>query len=70
MMWMLKCQMRNPEVFKLKTSSGNKKYPHLKNVVKAALVLPHGNADVGRGVSVNNRIVTAERNLVKIQSMK
>ena len=50
------------EVFKLKTSSGNTKYPHLTNVVKAALVLPHGNADVERGVSVNNRVVTAERN--------
>jgi len=49
-------------VFKLKTSSGNTKYPHLTNVVKAALVLPHGNADVERGVSVNNRVVTAERN--------
>jgi len=35
---------------------------HLTNVVKAALVLPHGNADVERGVSVINRVVTAERN--------
>ena len=50
------------DVFKLKTSNGNTKYPHLTNVVKAALVLPHGNADVERGVSVNNRVVTAERN--------
>lgn len=59
------------EVFKLKTSSGNPKYPHLTNVVRAALVLPHGNVDVERGVSLNNRVVTAERtNLVKIQSME
>jgi len=29
------------EVYKLKTSSGNPKYQHLTNVVKAALVLPH-----------------------------
>jgi len=28
--------------------------------VKAALVLPHGNAE--RGKSVNNRVLTAERN--------
>ena len=52
------------DVFKLKTSNGNTncKYPHLKNTVKVASVLPHGNADAERGVSVNNRVVTAERN--------
>ena len=49
------------EVFKLKTSSGSTKYPHLTNV-KAALVLPHGNVDVEGAVSVNSRVVTAERN--------
>ena len=50
------------EVLRLETSSGSTKYPHLKNVVKTALVLPYGNADIERGVSVNNRVVTAERN--------
>jgi len=50
------------EVFKLKTSSGSTQYLHLTDVVKAALVLPHGNADVERGKSVNNRVLTAERN--------
>ena len=49
-------------VLKLKTSNGNTKYPQLTNDVNAALVLPHGNADVERGVSVNNSGVTAERN--------
>ena len=34
----------------------------LTNDVNAALVLPRGNADVERGVSVNNSVVTAERN--------
>ena len=34
----------------------------LTDLVKAALVLPHGNADVERGESVNKRVVTAERN--------
>ena len=29
---------------------------------KAALVLPHGNVDVEGAVSVNSRVVTAERN--------
>ena len=50
------------EVLRLKTSSGSTKYPHLTNVVKTALVLPYGNADVERGMSENNRVVTAERN--------
>ena len=49
-------------VLKLKTSNRNTKCLHLTNVVNAALVLPHGNADVERGVSVNNGIETAERN--------
>ena len=50
------------DVFKLKTSNGNTNYPHLTKVVKAALLLPHGNEDVERGMSENNRVVTAERN--------
>ena len=52
-------------VFQLTTAVGNIKYPHLAKVVKAALVLPHGNADVERGVSVNNQIVTPERSRLK-----
>ena len=34
----------------------------MTKAVEAALVLPHGNADVERGMSENNRVVTAERN--------
>jgi len=49
-------------VLKFKTSNRNTKYPQLTNDVNAALVLPRGNADVERGVSVNNSVVTAERN--------
>ena len=37
------------------------KYPHLAKVVKAALVVPHGNADVEMGFSVNNIVVASER---------
>lgn len=69
MMWTLKNQMRKLEwiitgqmCLSSKTSNGNTKYPHLTNIVKAALLLPHGNADVERGVSENKRLVTAERN--------
>ena len=31
-------------------------------IVKTALVLPHGNSDVERGISVNSRMLTNERN--------
>ena len=37
-------------------------YPLLTRIVKTALVLPHGNSDVERGISVNSRMLTNERN--------
>ena len=58
------------EVFKLKTSSGSTKYPHLTNVVEAALVLPYGNADVERGVSVNNRNKLGEDTINGLRATK
>ena len=52
------------EIFMLKRSDGQPKYPCLTDVVKTALVIPHGNADVERGLSVNNSFVTAGRSLL------
>ena len=49
------------DIFQLKTASGNPRYPLLTRIVKAALVLPHGNSDVERGMSVNSRMLTGER---------
>ena len=53
------------EVFSQTTSNDTKKYPTVTDVLKMALSLPHGNADVERGLSVNNSIVTKERNPIK-----
>ncbi|PFX13024.1 hypothetical protein AWC38_SpisGene22936 [Stylophora pistillata] len=50
------------DIFKLQTANGNLRYPLLTTIVKAALVLPHGNSDVERGISVNSRMLTSERN--------
>ena len=50
------------DIFQLQTANGNPRYPLLARIVKAALVLSHGNSDVERGISVNSRMLTAERN--------
>lgn len=39
------------KIFALKSSSGEQKFPELERLVKALLVLPHGNADLERGFS-------------------
>ena len=37
---------------------GKIKYKCLPELVKSALILPHGNADVERSLSVNTSVVT------------
>lgn len=49
------------EVLNTKEASGAKKYPVMSKVVKAALSLPHGNADSERGLSINKRMLGTER---------
>ena len=43
-------------IFKVQTTNGNSRYSLLTGIVKSALVLPHGNSDVKRGISVNSRM--------------
>ena len=50
------------DIFQLQTATGNPRYPLLTRIMKAALVLPHENSDVERGISVNSRMLTAEKN--------
>ena len=51
------------DIFQLQTANGNPRYPLLTRIVKAApLVLLIGNSDVEREISVNSRMLTAERN--------
>ena len=45
----------------LKDDFGEVKYPLVLKVVKSALILAHGNADVERGFSESGKSVTAER---------
>ena len=51
------------DIFELQTAMETRRYPLLTRIVKAALVLPHGNSDVKRGISVNSRMLTTERNI-------
>ena len=56
-------------IFKLQTTNGNSKYTLLTRIVKTALVLPHGNSDVERGISVNSRMLANERNKLSVVTM-
>ena len=46
----------------ISTSNDTRKYLTVTDVLKMALSLPHGNADVEKRMSVNNSIITKERN--------
>ena len=48
------------KVFRFKSSSGNPKYPNLKQLIKSVLSLHHANADVQRSSDTKNT-VTKER---------
>ena len=54
------------DILKLKTGSGKDKYPRLGKIVKGVLALPHGNADVERGLSDNKKMLGKDR--VKLSS--
>lgn len=49
------------KIFENECHSGQKRYPTLEKVVKAALILSHGNAQVERGFSQSGNIMTDER---------
>ena len=48
-------------IFSMKMEDGKIKYKCLPELVKNALILPHGNADVERSLSVNTSVVTEDR---------
>ena len=43
-------------IFSIKMEDGNIKNKCLSELVKSALILPHGNADVERSLSVNTSV--------------
>ena len=45
----------------MKDAMGEKRFPSVMKVVKTALVLGHGNAEVERGFSESGKSVTDER---------
>ena len=48
-------------IFSMNMEDGKIKYKCLPELVKSALILPHGNADVERSLSVNTSGVTEDR---------
>ena len=56
-------------VLRIKSASGELKYPHLRKVVQTGLCLPHGNADVERSLSINKKLLTPERSLLSEDSV-
>ena len=48
-------------ILSMKMEDGKIKYKCLPELVKSALILPHGNADVERSLSVNTSVVTDNR---------
>lgn len=51
-------------IFTLKTNNGTEKFHSLAKLVKCALALSHGNADIERGFSENAFLLTDDRSLL------
>ena len=58
------------KVLKIRDGTGRLKYPYLAKLVKAALSLPHENADVERVFSSNNNLITADRNALAVETIR
>ncbi|CAF4586322.1 unnamed protein product [Rotaria sp. Silwood1] len=48
-------------VLSMKMVDGRPKFPILGKLIKNILIIPHGNADIERGFSINENIVTSNR---------
>ena len=57
------------DIFKHNMPNGDPKYPTLQKVVKAVLVLPHGNADCERGLSKNKKMLGKDRTNFSLKSI-
>ena len=58
------------KVFSIRHTSAQQKYTHLPKLVKACLVLSHGNADVERGFSANKRFLTSDRASLSVETLQ
>ena len=52
------------KVLGITTMDGRLKYPTLSKLIKNVLIIPHGNADIERGFSINENIVPQNRSLL------
>lgn len=57
------------KVLAIVRSDGHPKYPTMSKLIKNILIISHGNADVERGFSINNNILTEERTLLSDKSI-
>lgn len=57
------------KIFSIVQSNGYSKYPTLAKLIKNILIISHGNADVERGFSTNENILTEERTLLSEKSI-
>ncbi|CAM4967600.1 unnamed protein product [Rotaria socialis] len=48
-------------IFEITTTNGRPKYPVLTKLIKNILIISHGNADVERGFSINENIISSNR---------
>ncbi|CAM4808041.1 unnamed protein product [Rotaria magnacalcarata] len=51
-------------IFEITTTNGRPKYPVLTKLIKNILIISHGNADVERGFSINENIISSNRSLL------
>ncbi|CAF4943706.1 unnamed protein product, partial [Rotaria socialis] len=53
------------KVLNITTANGIAKYPTLNKLIKSILIIPHGNADVERGFSINENLVPINKEIIK-----
>ncbi|CAF3380128.1 unnamed protein product, partial [Rotaria socialis] len=57
------------KVLNITTANGIAKYPTLNKLIKSILIIPHGNADVERGFSINENLVPENRSKLSCLSI-
>ncbi|CAM4842632.1 unnamed protein product [Rotaria magnacalcarata] len=57
------------KVLNITTANGFAKYPTLSKLIKNILIIPHGNADVERGFSINENLVPENRSKLSCLSI-
>jgi len=56
-------------IFDIKNNFGDQKYPFITKVVKAALTLSHGSADIERQFSVSGNVLTEDKTVMSCRML-